>query len=600
MAQHRRQNTLHGELHFFFVQIGFKLVLHIGHHHRQIDRFQFQVSPAQPAVGEQVLDQGVHPTGSGHDSVAVVLASVIEPGRVILQQRVGKSLQRAQRRAKIVGDGIGKGLQLLVDRLQLRRALNHPLFEVRVQFLDFLFRAFALGDVAEETSVHRGFLPRVASDGQFGPKIRSISAHNGQFDWSSQQTPHAGHQVFCQPVTVVLAQRRRNDQLVHFPSQRLRPAVAENFLRRRIPFMNPSFVINGKNRIERGFQYSAFARLAFAQRIFRSFSFGDVAGNLGSAYDPAGRILERRYAQRDIDSGGIFPQASRFIMLDPLAVFEFFENFRFLALQFGRDQQTDRTAYDLFSRVAEDSHRSRVPTQNGAFQGLADNRVPRRLHDCSQLVARCFRPFAFGHVAQYGQRVNLPFQLVSAHLHLQIKFGAGPAQAASRVMCGSGLAVRPAPYVFPNEFLLGRRDKFKHGRSHQFFRPAIAKQFQVSGIHHHMNSGFRHTNGIDRVVKNGLQLGLAFPQRLRRPFVLHNFCQERIVRGGQFRSAFLNPLFQLVARIGQFGGALLDSQLQIAMRCPQCLLSSLPLRDDRGNRHGRNTGHPHERLQKNE
>jgi len=51
--------------------------------------------------------------------------------------------------------------------------------------------------------------------------------------------------------------------------------------------VDPSFVINGKNRIERGFQDSAFARLAFAQRIFRPFSFGDVARNLGSADYPA-------------------------------------------------------------------------------------------------------------------------------------------------------------------------------------------------------------------------------------------------------------------------------------------------------------------------
>ena len=163
--------------------------------------------------------------------------------------------------------------------------------------------------------------------------------------------------------------------------------------------MDPSFVINGKNRIERGFQDGAFARLAFAQRIFRPFSFGDVARNLGSADYPAARILKRRYAQSDIDSGAIFPQPSRFIMLDPLAVFEFFENFRLLALQFRRDQQTDRTAYDLFGRVTEDSHRSRVPAQNGAFQRLADNRVAGRFHDRRELVARCFRPFALANLA---------------------------------------------------------------------------------------------------------------------------------------------------------------------------------------------------------
>src|SRR5207244_12946948 len=115
---------------------------------------------------------------------------------------------------------------------------------------------------------------------------------------------------------------------------------------------------------------------AFAQGIFGPLSFGDVAGNLGSADDPAARILEWRYAQRDIDSGAIFPRPSRFIMLDPLAVFEFFENFLLLALQFRRDQQTDRTAYDLFGRVTEASHRSRAPTPQGSFQRLADDISP--------------------------------------------------------------------------------------------------------------------------------------------------------------------------------------------------------------------------------
>ena len=66
-----------------------------------------------------------------------------------------------------------------------------------------------------------------------------------------------------------------------------------------------------------------------------------------------------------------------------------------------------------------------------------------------------------------------------------------------------------------------------------------------------MNSGFGHRDGVDRMFENRLQFGLAFPQRFGRLPVLDNFREERFVGCGQFRGAFLDPVFQLVAGLEQ-------------------------------------------------
>ena len=54
----------------------------------------------------------------------------------------------AQWRAQIVGDGITKGFQFLVGRLQLCRALGNALFQLFVEEVDLILRAFALRYVA--------------------------------------------------------------------------------------------------------------------------------------------------------------------------------------------------------------------------------------------------------------------------------------------------------------------------------------------------------------------------------------------------------------------------------------------------------------------
>ena len=74
------------------------------------------------------------------------------PG-VFLQQ-FHETHDMAQRRAQIVGDGITERLQFLVGGLQLRRALGDALLQFRVETADFLFRLFALRDVADVALNH--------------------------------------------------------------------------------------------------------------------------------------------------------------------------------------------------------------------------------------------------------------------------------------------------------------------------------------------------------------------------------------------------------------------------------------------------------------
>ncbi len=46
-----------------------------------------------------------------------------------------------------MGDGIGKTFQLLVGRLQLGRALFHPLFQLFIELVDFFLGLFPVGNV---------------------------------------------------------------------------------------------------------------------------------------------------------------------------------------------------------------------------------------------------------------------------------------------------------------------------------------------------------------------------------------------------------------------------------------------------------------------
>src|SRR5689334_7452668 len=131
----------------------------------------------------------------------------------------------------------------------------------------------ALRDVPNKSRENRRPVVSNTRNTQFHGKLLSVSAEGGHFRPLAQHRGFSGGQVTVESAAMALSQGGRNDQLDEFHSQCGGALVPEHLFRRRIPLKNPSFVINGYDRIQRGLKYRALARLAFTLR-----GLGDLAG----------------------------------------------------------------------------------------------------------------------------------------------------------------------------------------------------------------------------------------------------------------------------------------------------------------------------------
>ena len=113
---------------------------------------------------EQILDQLGHVLRRGAYSRQVALCIAGKVVGKIVDQRLAEPVDRAQRRAQVVGHRIGEGLELPVGRLQLRGAVAHPVLELRVEAQDLPFGAAALLGLLRELRVGRLQLPGAPID----------------------------------------------------------------------------------------------------------------------------------------------------------------------------------------------------------------------------------------------------------------------------------------------------------------------------------------------------------------------------------------------------------------------------------------------------
>src|SRR3989442_1223882 len=113
---------------------------------------------------EQILYQLGHVLRRGAYSRQVALGIAGKVLREIVDQRLAEPVDRAQRRAQVVGHRIGERLELPVGHLQLRGALVHPVLELRVEAQDLALGAAALLGLLRELRVRRLELPGAPID----------------------------------------------------------------------------------------------------------------------------------------------------------------------------------------------------------------------------------------------------------------------------------------------------------------------------------------------------------------------------------------------------------------------------------------------------
>src|SRR5207249_3878865 len=78
-ADDLRQGLFDGELRLPLLKVLLQLSLRFGHDRAEGDRLRMQVGVTEPAVGEQVLHQGVHASSGLDDALRIVLRDRIQP-----------------------------------------------------------------------------------------------------------------------------------------------------------------------------------------------------------------------------------------------------------------------------------------------------------------------------------------------------------------------------------------------------------------------------------------------------------------------------------------------------------------------------------------
>ena len=95
--------------------------------------------------------------------------------------------------------------------------------------------------------------------------------------------------------------------------------------------------------------------------VLRSFSLGDVTGDLRGADHPPALAQNRRDGQRDGDERAVLSTANRFVMVDAVAAPDAGEDFVLLVLAVIRNDETNGLAHHLGRRKPDHGLGRRIP-----------------------------------------------------------------------------------------------------------------------------------------------------------------------------------------------------------------------------------------------
>jgi len=101
--------------------------------------------------GEEVVDERGQLPGVAHDARAHLAPFIADRVAVLLEEDARVAVERAPRRAQVVGHRVAERLQLTCGCLELGGALFYARFELLVQTADLPLGALALRDVARDT-----------------------------------------------------------------------------------------------------------------------------------------------------------------------------------------------------------------------------------------------------------------------------------------------------------------------------------------------------------------------------------------------------------------------------------------------------------------
>ena len=122
-----------------------------------------------------------------------------------------------------------------------------------------------------------------------------------------------------------------------------------------------------------------FHLLGLAQMVFGAALRSDVARDSGRAYDLSIRLSNGRNRDGDIQMAAILGNSHRFVVLDPLAARDSFQDFGDLVGTILGSQQRYIFTDDFIGAIAVHGLGAAVPTGDGSVQFLADDGVGGRI-----------------------------------------------------------------------------------------------------------------------------------------------------------------------------------------------------------------------------
>src|SRR5262245_54319731 len=99
----------------------------------EVDRLAAHLHSPKPREDQQAVNQTAHVVGRLDDAPQVIFPGLVERSGRMLPQQIGEAGDVAQRRAQVVRDRVGEGLQLLVAGLDFRRSARDAIFQFFVQ-----------------------------------------------------------------------------------------------------------------------------------------------------------------------------------------------------------------------------------------------------------------------------------------------------------------------------------------------------------------------------------------------------------------------------------------------------------------------------------
>src|SRR5258706_5394235 len=126
----------------------------------------------------------------------------------------------------------------------------------------------------------------------------------------------------------------------------------------------------------------------------------DVASDLGCTDDLAIRTPDRGNRQGHFDEASILPSADGFVVIDPLTTTNAGQDRGFLVVPVHRNEYHDWLADRLLRRVAEELHRTLIPTRDDAVEIFGQDSIICRFNDRGEPLHRLFGLMAFRNVHQ--------------------------------------------------------------------------------------------------------------------------------------------------------------------------------------------------------